>query len=194
MFRFRAIALLVFTVSTLAFAACAQGQRPQWPSAAVATLAPAQSGLEVRGPGTIFESVEAAAIDALIYAHREARTARETDRTRGGTIYRAGRGYSYDEIHVAAPLAAHRVTHTLGPRDVARFLVYPRVGKHEVDRANERPSPADRRFVSAVDPLHRPLYILHPSLAIRVYRGEGRDLEDVVKLRRSKWFLFVAGN
>jgi hypothetical protein len=52
----------------------------------------------------------------------------------------------------------------------------------------------DRRGVTANDPLHRPLYILHPSLAIRVYRGEGRDLEEVANLRRSTRPLSVAGN
>jgi len=77
---------------------------------------------------------------------------------------------------------------------VARFLIYPRVDDRAVNRANERPSRADRRSVSVIDPLRRPLYILHPSLAIRVYRGEGQDLEEVANLRRPKRSLSVAGN
>jgi len=192
LFRLRVISLLVLAVSAPIPAAYAEGRRAERLPAAA--LEAELRGRGARGPGTIFESVEAAAVDALTYAHMEARAARETDRVRGGAIFRAGQGYSYDEIHVAGALRPHRVSHTLGPRDVARFLVYPRVGEHEVNRANERPSSVDRRSVSAIDPLHRPLYILHPSLAIRVYRGEGRDLEDVVKLRRSKRSLFVAGN
>lgn len=192
--RLRVISLFALTVSTSILAAHAEGHRAEERSSAGAALATDPPGLEARGPGSVFETVEAAAIDALTYAHLEALAARETDRVRGGVIYRVEWGYSYGEVHVAGPLNAHRVRHTLKPRDVARFLVYPRVGKHEVDRANERPSATDRRSVSEIDPLHRPLYILHPSLAIRVYRGEGRKLEEVVKLRRPVRLLFVAGN
>jgi hypothetical protein len=38
--------------------------------------------------------------------------------------------------------------------------------------------------VVAVDPLHRPIYILHPSLVVRVYRGEGSRGVKVANLRR----------
>ncbi len=37
--------------------------------------------------------------------------------------------------------------------------------------------------VSVFDPLHRPLYILHPSLVIREYHGEGHDTAEVADLR-----------
>jgi len=195
MFRLRAISLLVLGASLYVPATAAEERSAEGILAhTAAAIAPPTSDLEARGPGTIFESAEAAAVDALAYAHREARRARETDRVRGGTIYRSGGGYSYGEIHVARRLNPSRVSHTLGPRDVARFLIYPRVDDRAVNRANERPSRADRRSVSVIDPLHRPLYILHPSLAIRVYRGEGRDLEDVANLRRSTRPLSVAGN
>ena len=62
------------------------------------------------------------------------------------------------------------------PQDVARFHIYPRDNDFVVNRANERPSRVDRRSVSLTDPLHRPLYILHPSLVVREYRGEGHEL------------------
>jgi hypothetical protein len=152
------------------------------------TVAPAAAetrALEARGPGAIFASIEAAAVDALTYAHLQARAAGDPERMRGGAIRASGTGYTYDEVHVAAPLTAHRVTYSLGPRDVARFATYPRDG-HDVNRINEGPSRSDRRSVDVIDPLHRPLYILHPSLAIRVYRGKGHELAEVANLRRPR--------
>jgi hypothetical protein len=139
--------------------------------------------LEAWGPGMVFQSIEAAAIDALTYAYLQAQAAHDTERVRGGTIYRVGKGYSYGEVHVAGPQAAYRVRYTLEPQDVARFTTYSPTGNRDVDRGNERPSRADRRSVSVVDPQHRPLYILHPSLVIREYQGEGHDLAEVADLR-----------
>jgi hypothetical protein len=49
--------------------------------------------------------------------------------------------------------------------------------------------------VTVEDPLHRPLYVLHPSLTIREYRGERLALTDVADLRRtSRESEFLAGN
>jgi hypothetical protein len=120
----------------------------------------------------------------LTYAYLQALAAHDTERMRGGTIHRVEGGFSYDEIQVAGPQAPHRVRTRPREGDVARFLIYYRTGRHEADRANERPSQADRRSVRFVDPLHRPLYILHPSLTIRVYRGEEGELVDVADLRQ----------
>ena len=151
--------------------------------------------LEARGPGAVFASIEAAAIDALAYAYLQAQAAHNTELMRGGTIYATRGGYSYGEIHVAKPASAHRVTYTLKPQDVARFATYPRDFRRDVNRANERPSRVDRRAVSFTDPLHRPLYILHPSLAVREYRGDGHELAEVANLRRpSRVPGFLAGN
>jgi hypothetical protein len=47
--------------------------------------------------------------------------------------------------------------------------------------------------VSVVDPLHRPLYILHPSLAIREYSGEDNETREVANLRRSQRAPLIAG-
>ena len=150
--------------------------------------------LEARGPGAVFASIEAAAIDALTYAYLQAQAAHNTELMRGGTIYATRGGYSYGEIHVAKRLRAGQVTYTLKPQDVARFHIYPR-DRHYVNRANERPSRVDRRTVNVIDPLHRPLYILHPSLAIRMYRGIGHELAEVANLRRPPRVLrFFAGN
>jgi hypothetical protein len=149
--------------------------------------------LEAWGPGTVFASPEAAAIDALTYAYLQAQAAHDTELVRGGTIYRVGEGYSYGEILVAGPMAAHRARYTLGPQDVARFVTYPRDLSPDVNRANEQPSIVDRRTVSFTDPLHRPLYILHPSLMIREYRGEDHELTEVADLRHPAQSVLLAG-
>jgi hypothetical protein len=154
------------------------------PALAVNTFDALEAGLEAQGPGVVFPSIEAAAVDALTYADLSGQAGRDTELMRGGTIYATGGGYSYGEIHVAKPLNAHRVSYTLKPQDVARFAIYPRDRDRDVNRANERPSMRDRRAVSFIDPLHRPLYILHPSLVIREYRGEGHELAEVANLRR----------
>ena len=150
--------------------------------------------LEARGPGVMFASIEAAAIDALTYAYLSAKAARNVERARGGSIYATRGGYSYDEIRVAGRLVPQRVTYTLEPGDVARFVTYPRGSDRRVNWRNERPSHVDRRGVTVEDPLHRPVYVLHPSLVIREYRGEGQELTDVADLRRpSRKPGFLAG-
>ena len=165
------------------------------PAPAVTRFDTAKPALEAQGPGTVFPSIEATAVDALTYAYLSAQAAHNTERTRGGSIYATRGGYSYGEIQVAKRLRPHRVSYALKPGDVARFVTYPRDGNRDVDRANERPSIVDRRAVTFADPLHRPLYILHPSLAIREYRGEGHELAEVANLRRpSRLPGFLAGN
>jgi hypothetical protein len=139
--------------------------------------------LKAWGPGTVFPSVEAAAIDALTYAHLQAEAAHDTEVMRGGTIHATRGGYSYDAIHVTKRPRAGQIIYPLKPQDVARFHVYPRHRRH-VNPTNEQPSKADRRTVDVIDPLHRPLYILHPSLVIRAYRGRGHDIAEVADLRR----------
>jgi hypothetical protein len=150
--------------------------------------------LHARGPGAWFASAEAAAIDALTYARLQALESRDTTRIRGGTIYSVGSGYSYGPIRVANPLTPHRIRYRFGPQEVARFHAYPVYRDTRANRANERLSGRDRRSVSIVDPLHRPLYVLHPSLAIRVYRGEGSQRFEVADLRRPQRASRFAGN
>jgi len=48
--------------------------------------------------------------------------------------------------------------------------------------------------VGFIDPLHRPLYVLHPSLAIRVYRGENLERADLANLRDPERVPLFAGN
>ena len=146
------------------------------PHRAAFQTAPPQ--LEAQGPGTVFGGVECAVVDALTYAYLQAQTTRD-GRMRGGTIYPTDEGYRYDEIVVGGP---DRVTYPLKRRDVARFHVYAPV--RNVKGIPERLTRADRRAVHLVDPLHRPLYVLHPSLAIRAYRGEDDEIVQVANLSR----------
>jgi hypothetical protein len=141
--------------------------------------------LTARGPGARFASVEEAAVDALTYAYLQARVACDPEFMRGGTIHPVADGYfSYGATYRAKPLSLHRIEYPLKPRDVARFHLYPVHRDPSINRENERASRVDRRSVSVVDPLHRPLFILHPSLRIRVYRGEGPQAAEVANLRR----------
>ena len=150
--------------------------------------------LHAQGPGALFESVEAAAIDALTYAYLQARDARDTGRMRGGTIHPVGDRYSYGEIHLAKPWLPDRISYPFRPQEVARFHVYPRYQDLLANRANERLSRVDRRSVSVIDPLHRTLYVLHPSAAIRAYRGEDPQRIEVTNLRRQQRSLLFADN
>jgi hypothetical protein len=140
--------------------------------------------LEAWGPETVFPSIETAAVDALIYTYLQARDGHDTDRMRAGTIERSGAGYTYREIHVAKPLAQRRIEYLFAPQDVARFHFYPRHTDRDVNRVSERLSPKDWRSVNVIDPLHRPLYVLHPSLAIRAYSGADSEVVEVASLRR----------
>jgi len=184
------LAVILLTATALLGLACA----PLHLSAnKMSALRAAPLDLEAQGPGTVFPSVEAAAVDALIYSHLQALDARDTERMRAGTIHRLGDGYSYDEIHLAGVLSRHHIRYALKPQDVARFHIYPRGNDFVVNRANERPSRVDRRSVSLTDPLHRPLYILHPSLVVREYRGEGHEFVEVANLRRPERAPLFAG-
>ncbi len=175
------LALVLLTATALLWLACAPLHSP---ANGIGALRSAPPDLEAQGPGTVFSSAEAAAVDALTYSHLQALDARQTGRMRAGTIHRVGDGYSYDEVHLAGALRRHQVRYTLKPQDVARFHIYPQGNDIVVNRANERPSRVDRRSVSVIDPLHRPLYILHPSLVVREYRGEDHELVEVANLRR----------
>ena len=95
---------------------------------------------------------------------------------------------------MAGPTEPYRIRHALHSQDVARFLIYPPVGRKKADRASEHPSQVDRRSVRVTDPLHRPLYILHPSLVIREYRGEDSEFVEVADLRHPTPGLLIAGD
>jgi hypothetical protein len=195
----RTILLLGLALSNPAFAADEDsvhfGIRPKpIQQAAEAALSDDAQPLRARGPGALFASIEAAAVDALTYAHLQALEARDTARIRGGTIHTIDGRYSYGEIQRGNPLTPHRISYRFGPHEVARFHAYPVYRDALSNRANERPSRADRRSVGIIDPLHRPLYVLHPSLAIRVYRGEDSERAEVANLRHPERVPLFAGN
>ena len=176
-------------VSNLAFAsgerATATANQQQRPTVAEAAFQSAPLPLEAEGPGALCSSIEAAAIDALTYAYLQARSACDPEFMRGGTIHPIGEGhFSYGEIHRANRWSLHRISYILKPRDVARFHLYPVSRETGINRVNERPSRVDLLSVSTVDPLHRPLYILHPSLAVREYSSEAPQFVEVASLRR----------
>ncbi len=177
----RSPSILILTLTALLGLGCAQ--LPQLSSGVVAALKTPSLELEARGPGAVFNSVEAAAVDALAFCHLQARAAGDTELMRAGTIERSGAGYTYGEIHVASPLAERRIEYLFAPQDVARFHVYPPHTDRDVNRISERLSNKDWRSVSVIDPLHRPLYVLHPSLAIRAYRGAASEAVEVASLR-----------
>ena len=166
-----------------AFLGLGCAQLPQLSSNFVAAFKSQPLELEARGPGSVFDSIEAAAVDALTFCYLQARETGDMERMRAGTIERAGAGYTYSEIHVANPRAQRRIEYVFGPQDVARFHVYPPHTDRDVNRSSERLSTKDRRSVTVIDPLHRPLYVLHPSLEIRAYHGVDSEIVEVASLR-----------
>jgi len=158
-------------------------QVPQLPTDFVGALKNPPLELEARGPGYTFASVEDAAVDALTYCYLQARASGDMERMRAGTIQRSGSGFTYDAIYLANPMEQRRIEYIFRPGDVARFHVYPPHTSREVNRASERLSPRDWRSVAVIDPLHRPLYVLHPSLEIRAYHGAQGEVVEVASLR-----------
>ena len=191
------ILLLGLALSNPAFAADKDGVHSENRLIQPAAKAISSDGvppLHAQGPGALFTRVEAAAVDALTYAYLQAHKARDTARIRGGTIYSVGGHYSYGEIQLGNPLSPHRFSYRFGPHEVARFHAYPVYRDVLANRANERISRVDRRSVSVIDPLHRPLYVLHPSLTVRAYAGEGPGRVEVAHLRRQERAPLLAGN
>jgi hypothetical protein len=173
--------ILILALTALLGLGCAQSS--QFPSDVVSALETAPFELQARGPGAVFDSVDAAAVDALTFCHLKAKQTGDTELMRAGTIQRSGTGYTYGEIHVANPLDQRRIEYLFAPEDVARFHVYPPHTDHDVNRHSERLSTKDWRSVSVIDPLHRSLYVLHPSLTIRAYRGIESKAVEVASLR-----------
>ena len=90
-------------------------------------------------------------------------------------------GYTYERVYTASSHNPMVVFFPLAPEAVAHFRHYPIRGQRAIDRANETHSPADLRVVDKTDPLHRPSYLLTPSLKVRVYAGH--QVADVSSLK-----------
>jgi hypothetical protein len=177
----RIITIPILSLVALMGLGCAQLSEFRFDFAAELDSPPRE--LEARGPGSVFDSIDAAAVDALTYCYLQAQEDGNEELMRAGTIERSGAGYTYTDIHVAHPYAERRIEYVFAPQDVARFHVYPQHTDHDINRVSERLSSKDRRSVSVIDPLHRSLYVLHPSMAIRSYSGIDREVVDVASLR-----------
>ena len=129
--------------------------------------------LHAEGPGTLFTTVEAAVIDAMLHAHTS-RFPAGRPHVLAGAIQRVDGGFRYaapetsDRHSALSPPVAH---FRLGPNDVASYLVYSRVDERSLDRQTAKLILKARHITDDVDPLHRPVYLLTPSLTIVAYDG-----------------------
>lgn len=128
------------------------------------------TGFAPNGPGYIFTSVDAAAVDALALAHQEQVRSKNPRLSQGGVIVAEGGGFTYREIQTARPGAPDALRLRMGSKVVGHFHTYPTQGRRQ-DRRNETHSPADRWVVDRLDSRGRPSYVLTPSLRVVVYRG-----------------------
>lgn len=142
---------------------------------------------EPSGPGTIFPTIEMAAVDGLAYGYKSGLEENNAELSRGGTIVRVHGGYTYGDLVVASPLAPMQIRYKLGSRDVAHFRVYPRTTNSTQNLRNERISRTDRNIVDDRDPGHRPFFVLTPKLMVRAYRGDVVGTESIADLGASGW-------
>ena len=132
--------------------------------------------IRAEGPGAVFDSIQAAALDALTDAHLTA-TPRDRQRLRVGTIHRVDNGYSYTaprRAGTSTPLMRQSVRYRLRSIDVASYVIQPSSGEARSNRSNEMPSEEEKRIVDELDPAHRPLYLLTPSLDVMRYSHGGQ--------------------
>lgn len=132
---------------------------------------------EPRGPGAVFATVEAAAIDGLAFAHREQRQSDNARLSRGGAIRAVAGGFTYDALVAGTDSSPDELTLVLSQDVVAHFHTYPKQNP-SIDRLNESHSAADRAVVDELDRLARPSYVLTPSLRVVGYFG--RDARSTV--------------
>jgi hypothetical protein len=137
---------------------------------------------DVRGPSTVFATIDAAAFDALGHADQLANTVGGVQRMQAGTIRKVAGGYTYDAPQVASAASPNRIDLAMSPDTVAHFRNAPRVRDWRANRRNERFTRKDRRIVDRLDPLGRPVYLLTPSRAVLVYRGRDEGSQRVAHL------------
>ncbi|MEM9176775.1 MAG: hypothetical protein AAGC67_16245 [Myxococcota bacterium] len=159
--RLATVALVVGLLASLAGAASAGD-----------TLCPVAERVHAE-PGTVFDTIEAAAVDALAHAHH---TSGPGDRGRLllGTIHRVGDGFAYSEPMRSRETVwssrAPVLRFAFKATDVASYVLHPRSGSIRIDRANESPNESERRVVDELDPQARPLFVLTPSRRIVRYQ------------------------
>ncbi len=143
--------------------------------------------LVARGPGAVFASVEAAAIDALAWSYIQAQGDRSLPRrVRGGTIVAFDDGYRYAPPVTASREEPFEVRYALTRDVVAHYRMQPSTGESRLDRSLARASARERRIVDGLDPSQRPFYLLTPELNVRVYQGRERGSESIARLVRDR--------
>ncbi len=146
---------------------------------AIALASPALAGTLAKslvvpqGPGWVFPSIEAAAIDGLAHAHQVAAESGKRRLSRGGTIVAVEDGFSYGALISARAMSPDLLRVRLDEQSVGHFHTYPSQ-RGRIDRRNETHSRADRAVVDRHDSGHRPSFILTPSLRVVAYRGKHR--------------------
>jgi hypothetical protein len=152
-------------IALVALAACAGA-----PPVSV-TRSGAPDSVRAQGPGAVFPSVQAAALDALANAHRTA-TPRDRECLRVGAIQRVANGYAYSPPRRAAttnPLMHQSVRHQLHPDDVASYVIPPRSAERRSSRSHAVRVRGIQHVVDELDPAHRPIYVLTGSLDVISY-------------------------
>ena len=127
-----------------------------------------------QGPGAVFDSIEAAAVDGLAFAHQVQLESRNKRLSRGGAVVAVANGYTYGALDTARPVAPDTVLLRMPKHAVAHFHTYP-AQNTSTDWMNEKHSKADRILVNSRDSMHRPSYVLTPSLRILGYYGRAAD-------------------
>ncbi|MFK7898469.1 MAG: hypothetical protein AB8G23_21735 [Myxococcota bacterium] len=133
-----------------------------------------------QGPGAVFFTLEAAALDALRFASGD-KNVRARGRFQGGTIFQVDGGFSYRVPSLSRgtvwSLAAPVVRFEYGGAGVASYVVHPRSGRASLDRANEGLQSATRRRIERSDSQGRPLFLLTPKgRVIRYSPGEKAEV------------------
>jgi hypothetical protein len=153
-----------------------------------AGTAPSEEGAAVDPPGTLYSTVDGAAVAALI--HVVATTRRDDlDRLQVGSILAVDGGFTWQGS--ASSTASRRddwrpkASLSFTQDHVATFVIHPRTGHRSLDRANEKLTRGERRIVDELDPLHRPIYLLTPSGRIVTY-AHGERTSEIADLRTSR--------
>ncbi len=134
-------------------------------AAALCLLSPSAAAAETlvpQGPGTVFPSLTAAAVDALHFVEQQG----PSTRAQGGTIVRTAGGYTYQEPKVGRH---DEINVTLTSDTVAWFFARRYVRPSDRTRRDERLSLEARWMVDRVDPQKRPVFLLTPGRKILTY-------------------------
>jgi hypothetical protein len=129
-----------------------------------------EPGEVTTGPGAVFDSLNAAAVDALMCAQSNM----ALSPGRGGAIVAVEGGFSYEQAVGASSREGLQLT--LRPESVGWYYAH-NYEASVVGNREQRPlSHRDRAMVSEVDPLHRPLYLLTSAKKVIRFDGERVDV------------------